>query len=196
MEAEEHELRLDLPHARGGHLGEASDVARVIVERGHDLDLGNIPHPRGGLEHGLCRRRGGCRAVLWIEREDDDTADTPGVEGVERRGDRRRTVTHGELDHGRLAEARLDLGREVSTVDEERRAPLGPDLGVGFGRPPRTKRKDEEIQREPAQRRRRVDHTRVGEKLAEIAAHVRRARGVGRPEVDEQNADVGARHGR
>jgi hypothetical protein len=195
VEAKEHELRLDLPHAWRGRFGEASNVARVIVERGHDLDLENVPHPRGRREHRVYRRRGRCRAVLLIEREDDDAGDAPGVERVERRGDRRRTVTHGELDQDRLAAARLDFGRQVPTVDEQRRTPIGPDLGIGFRRPLWTKRKDEDVQRKPPQRRRRVDDARVGEELAEIAAHFRRARGVGRSEVDEQKADVGARHG-
>ena len=68
------------------------------------------------------------------EREYHVALDLRLPEPEERPLDRRLLVAHAERDHHAVPEPRLDRVPEVLAVEQERRAPLGPDFPIRPGR--------------------------------------------------------------
>ena len=95
-------------------------------------------------------------------------------------------IAHSQLD--RHTDALLELGLHIAAGRYERRACGRPNLLVGFGGVLRPRGEDGEVNdAEPGQPV-DVQDASVHEELAQVAAHVRRGRRIGGPQVDKQNA--------
>ena len=77
---------------------------------------------------------------------------------------------------------------EVVAVKEKRRPAVGPDQPIGSRRPARPKGQDEQVEDQETSDWMHVQHSRIGEKLPQIAPHLGSPGSVGSPQVDDKKA--------
>ena len=138
------------------------------------------------------RGRGG---VLGIKRHHQHALALLLAQLLQPRRDRGFAVAHGAHHRHRpahlLAEVAAHELRLLAVVDAQGRAVGLPDAGVFLRALARPQRQDEEIEDEEPHRLRYLHHARIGQELAQVAAH-RAGRGrIGRAEVDQQDAGPG-----
>src|SRR5260221_524751 len=163
--------------------------------RRRDAHRGLMAHPREGAKHFVARGRRRRRAVLRIERDDEDALAALCDELAELGRNRRIAVTHGPLDHEVLAE-RLERARELDGLRAsdglERRfvAFVVPDPGVVGRLFPWPDRQDHAVWHDLAEQGLILDLPPIAEKFLEIAPHGGGIGGLGRAEIDQQHADL------
>src|SRR5262249_31180250 len=173
------------------------EINRVVVIGWRDPHRGLVAHARKRAKNFITRGRRCCRAILRIERDDEDALTGLRDELAELGSDRWMAVTHGPLDHelpaeqleraGKFYGLRAGEGGERGFV-----AFVVPDPGVVarfFAWP---NRQDHGVEDELPQRPLILDHPRVAEKFLQIAPHGSGIGGLGRAEIDEQHADLAA----
>ena len=188
LEVEPGEVRAD----RGGHGVDIDGI--VVVGRRHPHGrLPAQPHERAeGLVAG--RRRGG-RGVLRIERHQQQAVAAPLLQRLDARGGGGVGVAHRPVDDDPLV---AEPGRELLCLrarDGLERALVElrvPDLGVVLALAAGADGQDDQVEDRPPLPARQLDHALVGEELLEIAPHRPVAGGVGRAEVEQEDADAAA----
>ena len=188
VEAEEHVVGpLPVQHRRSDRR-QGSDESRVVVEGRQDRDRRHHVVPGQLGEDRLQRGPGRRGGVLRIERRHHEPRRPAGPQSIERLRDGRPAVAHGQLDEVVGSQRRADAGLQLPGEGEERRALGAPDLGVGGGALPRPGREDHELEEQLPRHRVDVDDPRVGEELAQVAAHRGRGGRLGRAEVEEEDS--------
>jgi hypothetical protein len=184
---EQHVVGAERGERGRGDVAPGADEARVVVE---GFEREDLPDSRGrGLrEQRRERGRGGRRRILRKQRQRDDVAHAALLEPAQRVAERGSAVSHPERHAEVRTEARFERGAQRLAVHEQRRSRLAPHLRVGRGGAARARRQDPALDEQRARQRRQVDHARVAQELAQVAAHFARPRRVGGAEVDQQRA--------
>ena len=185
LEVERRESMLDRRRQR-------VDIGRIVMIGRQRADR-RLPAHRGQRRERLVvGGRGRRRAILRIERRDQDALAPCRLHRREPVGDRRDCRSASPNRPARGPKPIAERGACAPRDRGERRAVLGPDLPIGCAdrRGPRSKN-DAAQDRLPGDRR-NLDDARVGEEFAEIALHRAGVRRVGRAEVDQQHADLRA----
>src|SRR5262249_17988299 len=157
--------------------------------------------PRKHANNLIASGRGRCRAVLRIERDDEDALAALHDESAEFRCDRGMAIAHRPVDH-EMGAQRLERAGELFGLRAGDGLEWGfvffviPDLGVVARLPTRPDGQDDAGENELPQRPLILDHPRIGKKFLEIAAHGGRIGGLRGAEIDQQHADLGGCGGR
>jgi hypothetical protein len=171
--------------------GERVEVARMFVVVAHEGEFGQVAAGARPCRYGVQRAGAGRGGELRIKRHDEDAARAGGGQRVELFRDRGIAVAHRVVDRHvaapLLAEQALEQLGLAFGVRLERRAFRRPDGGVFLGGLLRPRVEDDAVEDEPPDRARNLDHARVPEELAEIAAQRGGGGRIGRAEVDEQD---------
>ena len=80
--------------------------------------------------------------------------------------DARVSVAHSKFDGERVAQSLRNFFRKRAAMNQERRAPLGPDLGVLGGAFLRATRQDDQVQQQPAQGGWEIDDVWIAQEFA------------------------------
>jgi hypothetical protein len=170
--------------------GERGDIGRVVVIRRQGPHR-RLPAQAAKVGEGLVvRRRRRRRAILRVERRDQDALAALGLERVDLLGDGRAAVAHRMVDDHIVAPGAGERSRLAGGDRGERRALVGPHLAVGVGRFPRPGAKDQAAKDRLPDQLRDLDHARIGQELLEVEPDRARLRRVGRAEVDQKHADL------
>ncbi len=166
------------------------DVKRLVVKVIEHPEFGHAPAAPHPGRHCVQRGGRGGRAILRIERHQQDASDVLLGHLVEHTGHRRVAVAHGISHLHMMTQPSHFSGnglREVGRARLQGRAALGPDRGVlgrGFGG---TNRQNDAVEDQPPNRLGNFDHPRVAEKLTEVATQGRCRRRIGRAQIDEKD---------
>ena len=140
VEAEQQHLGLEGQRGQlPGDVGlEGSDMAGVVVIGRQGADRGLPAHGRQRLASSIDRGGGGGARILRIERGDENAGATGLFHPGQLRAQRRIAIAHGmgDLNCPKAIGAQPGLERAgLGGGDRgERRALVGPDLGIGMGR--------------------------------------------------------------
>ena len=136
-------------------------------------------------EGGVVGGRGRRRAILRVERRDQDSLAARRDQRVDPLGDGGPAVAHRMVDDRPPApNAPSSALAWRAVIDGERRALLGPDLAVGVGGFARPGGEDDAAQDRLPDELRDLDHPAVGEEFLQIAPDRPGVGGVGRAEID------------
>ena len=172
--------------------GQGVGVGRLVAIAVDGAQLRNPApgHQLGG--QGVEGGRGGGRRVLRVEREEEDAAAAGVAQLGEGGGDRRPPVAHAERDvhrrpadpFGQHAAQRVAL---APRDDQQRRALVGPHRRVELRRLARPEGEDEQVEDQPPQQPRQLDHPRVGQELPQVGPQRLGGRRLRRPQVGQQH---------
>src|SRR5262249_46906828 len=139
-----------------------------------------------------------CRAVLRIERDDEDALAALRDESAEFRCDRGMAVAHRPVDQ-EVGAQRLERAAELFGLRAGNGLEGGfvlfvvPDFGVIARLSSGPDGHDDAVENELPQRPLILDHPRIGEKFLEIAAHRGRIGGLRGAKIDQQHPDLADR---
>ncbi len=194
VKARQHRIRLEIERGelRPHRFRQRGDVAR-IVKIGRQRAQRRLPAHRGQrLERLVHHCRARRRAILRIERRDQD-AFAPGIlHRLQLRRDRRIAIAHRPVDRhfGPMTrKCRLQRHRLPPGDRSQRRSVIGPHLLIGMRRLGRARAQDDAAQDRLPDQRRNLHHAAIRQKLAQIAPHRPRIGRVGRAQIDQQHAD-------
>ena len=174
------------------------DIDRIVEIGRHDPQRRLPAHLHEDPKDLVARGRGRRRAVLRIERHQQDALAALGRHRVEPRGDRRIAVAHRPVDDDMPAE-RLQNGGKLLRLRPrdglERRLVLFavPDLVVVAAFAARPKPQDVAVEHQLPQQAVLLDHPLVGQKLAQIPPHRGGVGRVGRSQIGQEHADSASR---
>ncbi len=191
------QLRLEVERgdAFGQRLCQRVDIGRLIVIGGKHPNRRLPAHLAERSRYAVdnrCRRR---RAILRIERRDQNTVAAFRLQLPQPVADRWLAVAHRPIDgDARIGEAHqmVELLRLRPRDCPERRFPefVVPDLLIGLAGGFRPARQDEEMQDRQPDRARNLDHPWVGQELLEVALHRFEVGGVRGSEIDQKHTDA------
>ena len=168
-------------------IGLNPDVLRFVKKSGQDCE-GEIG--RQHLLDGLDGCLPGGIGVLGVEGDQQHIPHAGVPQPVDRAGDGRLAIPHGKL-YRRIAQHFIQRRLECMAVMQQRRTRSGsgsvPDLAVGSGAAPGSKREDDAPQQQLAYRPGQVDHVGIVEELGQITAHVRDCWRIGSAKIDQKN---------
>jgi len=168
------------------HVGlQRIDIGRVVVI-GRQCAQRRLPaHPGQRKEGGVVRGRGRRRAILRIERREQDAVASRRLQCAQPVRNGRPAVSHRMVDDHVRAERAFERCRLAARDGGKRRSILPPDLPIGVRRHLRSAGQHEGVQDRLPDEARQLHDARVGQELTQIAAHRRRIGRIGRAEVDD-----------
>ena len=181
-------------------LRQRTNVAGVVVER---VDEPQRRHATCGSKigvHRIERRRGRARRVLRIQRQDKNLFAVDGAKLVERRGNRRLSVPHAELDRTQvrrqafllepLSQIAVQQHLLLDAVHEQRRPVVGPDRRIFRSRPRGPHAQHHAVQQRLPCDVRNLHDARIRQEFTEVAPHRLEIGAIGRAEIDQHDADL------
>ena len=170
------------------------DIIRIVVIRRRHPQGRLRPHLAEHPEH-LVADGSRCRGrILRIERHHQQPVAALRRQRVDARADRRIAIAHRPIDHDMVVVR--DGGGELLALCarnglERRFVFLGvPDFPVVARLAGRAGAQDDAVQRQLPQQPLILDHPRIGQEFLEIDPHAAGVGGIGRAEIDQQNADA------
>ena len=175
--------------------GQRLDIGRIIMPGGGNAHARLPAHFHEGFEGFVAGSGRRCGAGLRIERDQQNTITAlrhQGLDALRRRGI---AIAHAPIDHNAIIDGGEALGeffglRAGDGFERALIALLVPDrviiLALGAG----TDREDDEIEDRPPDQARDFNDALIGQEFLEIAPHGPVIGGVGRAQIEQQNADL------
>ena len=179
---------------------ESADMIRMIEIRWHGTNGGLPAHGLQRIIGGIERGRRRARAILRIERKQQNPVAARRFQRLDAFAKRRKPIAHAPIDDDFRHVAQRDCGfLGLCTGDRLERQLVAfpvPYLCIGMTAARRTYSQDDAIQDHPPQRTIGFDDPSVRQELLEIAAHGPVIGRFRRPEIDQQYADLADDDGR